>query len=91
VLKISLGIIAEVVRQSVGILHEEVTDVIFERPIYHETKPFQFYQLEITLKEDRLRVCGISANASRCLADAVYIIHSRRHFISKDSDDVVCL
>ena len=44
------------VRQSVGILHEEVTDVIFERPIYHETKPFQFYQLEIILKDDRLRV-----------------------------------
>jgi hypothetical protein len=79
------------VLQSVGILHEEVADATFERPIYHETKPFQFYQLEITLKDDRLRVCGISANVSRCLADAVYIIHSRRHFISKDSDDVVCL
>jgi hypothetical protein len=48
------------VRQSVGILHEEVTDVIFERPIYHETKPFQFYQLEIILKDDRLRVCIVS-------------------------------
>jgi hypothetical protein len=45
------------VLQSVGILHEEVTDVTFERPIYHETKPFQFYQLEMTLKHDRLRVC----------------------------------
>jgi hypothetical protein len=30
------------VLQSVGILHEEVTDVTFERPTYHETKPFQF-------------------------------------------------
>ena len=30
------------VLQSVGILHEEVTDVTFERPIYQETKPFQF-------------------------------------------------
>ena len=45
------------VLQSDGILHEEVTGVTFERPIYHETKPFQFYQLEMTLKHDRLRVC----------------------------------
>jgi hypothetical protein len=45
------------VLQSDGILHEEVTAVTFERPIYHETKPFQFYQLEMTLKHDRLRVC----------------------------------
>jgi hypothetical protein len=45
------------VLQSDGILHEEVTDVTFERLIYHETKPFQFYQLEIPLKDDRLRVC----------------------------------
>jgi hypothetical protein len=45
------------VLQSVSILHEEVMDVTFERPTYHETKPFQFYQLEITLNDDRLRVC----------------------------------
>jgi hypothetical protein len=42
------------VLQSVGILHEELPDVTFERPIYHETKIFQFHQLEITLKDDRL-------------------------------------
>jgi hypothetical protein len=44
------------VLQSVGILHEELTDVTFEQPKYHETKTFQFYQLEITLKDDRLRI-----------------------------------
>jgi hypothetical protein len=55
------------VLQSVGILHEEVTDVTFERPIYHETKPFQFYQLEITLKDDRLRVCCFKDDHVFCL------------------------
>jgi hypothetical protein len=55
------------VLQSVGILHEEVTDVTFERPIYHETKPFQFYQLEITLKDDRLRVCRFKDDHAFCL------------------------
>ena len=45
------------VLQSVGILHEELSDVTFEPPIYHKTKTFQFYQLEITLKDDCLRVC----------------------------------
>jgi hypothetical protein len=44
------------VLQSVGIPHEELTDVTFEQPKYHETKTFQFYQLEITLKDDRLRI-----------------------------------
>ena len=55
------------VLQSVGILHERVTDVTFERPIYHETKPFQFYQLEITLKDDRLRVCPFKDDHVFCL------------------------
>ena len=33
----------QLVLQSVGILDEEVSDVTFERPIYHETKnPFNF-------------------------------------------------
>ena len=44
------------VLQSVGILHEELTNVTFERPIYHEKKTLKFYQLEITLKDDRLRI-----------------------------------
>ena len=55
------------VPQSIGILHEEVTDVTFERPIYHETKPFQFYQLEITLKDDHLRVCRFKDDHVFCL------------------------
>ena len=37
------------------------------RPIYHETKPFQFYQLEITLKDDRLRVCRFKDDHVFCL------------------------
>ena len=55
------------VLQSVGILHEELTDVTFERPIYHETKTFQFYQLEITLKDDRLRVFRFKDDYVFCL------------------------
>jgi hypothetical protein len=53
--------------QSVGILHEELTDVTFERPIYHETNTFQFYQLEITLKDDPLRVCRLKEDHVFCL------------------------
>jgi hypothetical protein len=55
------------VLQSVGILQEELTDVTFERPIYHETKTFQFYQLEITLKDDRLRVFRFKDDYVFCL------------------------
>ena len=55
------------VLQSVGILHEELADVTFERPIYHKTKTFQFYQLEITLKDDRLRVCRFKDDHVFCL------------------------
>ena len=55
------------VLHSVGILHEELTDVTFERPKYHETKTFQFYQLEITLKDDRLRVFRFKDDHVFCL------------------------
>jgi hypothetical protein len=55
------------VLQSVGILHEEVMDVTFERPIYHEKKSFQFYQLEITLKDDCLRVCRFKDDHVFCV------------------------
>ena len=45
--------------QSVSVRNEEITEVIFERPIYHKVGIEVVSSIEITLRDDHLRVCDM--------------------------------
>ncbi|VDI12650.1 Hypothetical predicted protein [Mytilus galloprovincialis] len=58
--------------QSVAIRKEETTEIIFERPLYLASRGGETEILEITLRDDRLRVC-------RCKDDHVFcLLHFRQ-------------
>ncbi|VDH99490.1 Hypothetical predicted protein [Mytilus galloprovincialis] len=46
--------------QSVAIRKEETTEIIFERPLYLASRGGEMEILEITLRDDRLRVCAVA-------------------------------
>lgn len=53
--------------QSVCIKPEEITEIVFERPLYHKVRPRELSSIEITLRDDRLRVCDTKDDHVFCL------------------------
>ena len=55
------------VLQSMSVRKEEITEIIFERPIYHRTAFQSLHSIDITLRDDHLRVCDMMDDHVFCL------------------------
>ena len=53
--------------QSVSVRSEEITEIIFERPMYHRVTQKHVSFIDITLRDDHLRVCDTKDDHVFCL------------------------
>ena len=53
--------------QSVAVRRDETMEVVFERPLYRTTRGGEVTLLEITVRDDRLRVCRFKDDHVFCL------------------------